>query len=338
MNDDATNRAAIELRAPQPSDLQAVVDLHNACSRELDAKDEITAAEVENFWAMPDLSLADDLRLAHDPSGRLLGYAEALTYGEPPVNPYVHLRVLQAAMPQAAEALLDWALARCQQALDRVPAGLRVCISLHQLSTDPHMAALITARGFELVRHSFSMAIDLGGPPAAPQWPQGVELRPFNPQTDAEAVYRALIDSFRDHYGFKEEPFEVGFPRWRHAAMEEEGFDPQLWFVAWEGQEVAGISLCEELPEDGQKIGWVEDLGVRRPWRKRGLGKALLLHSFRAFYDRGLPLAGLFVDASNLTGALRLYEGAGMRMRRQYDRYEKEIQPGKEVRTTELTG
>lgn len=339
LNKTEDSQMDFSLRAPQLSDLQAVVDLHNECSRQLDAKDEITPAEMANFWETPDISLPDDLRLAQASDGRLLGYVEALTYGNPGANPYIHIRVLPAAAQAGvAAALMDWAVARCEQVLARVPAELRVCISLHQLSTDEAMPAVLAERGFQLVRHSFFMGVDLNQQLSAPQWPQNVELRPFKLESDAEPVYRALVDAFKDHYGFLEEPFEQGFPRWKHAMIEdEEAYIPELWFIAWEGDQVAGIALCKELPEDGKKIGWVEDLGVRRAWRKRGLGKALLLQSFQAFQQRGLSSAGLFVDASNLTGALRLYEGAGMRMRRQYDRYEKELRPGKEVRTTELT-
>jgi ribosomal protein S18 acetylase RimI-like enzyme len=64
---------------------------------------------------------------------------------------------------------------------------------------------------------------------------------------------------------------------------------------------------------------------VRRPWRQRGLGLALLLHSFNNFYQRGDRAVGLGVDAQSLTGATRLYEKAGMRVTRQHDLYEKII-------------
>jgi ribosomal protein S18 acetylase RimI-like enzyme len=69
---------------------------------------------------------------------------------------------------------------------------------------------------------------------------------------------------------------------------------------------------------------------VRRPWRKRGLGLALLNHSFGEFYRRGYRRVGLGVDAQNLTGALRLYEKAGMRAdpARRFSVYEKELRLG----------
>ncbi len=79
-----------------------------------------------------------------------------------------------------------------------------------------------------------------------------------------------------------------------------------------DGDEIAGINLCRPQSFDDAEVGWVGTLGVRRQWRKRGMGLALLRHSFNEFYRRGKRKVGLGVDAQNLTGALRLYENAGM--------------------------
>lgn len=77
--------------------------------------------------------------------------------------------------------------------------------------------------------------------------------------------------------------------------------------------------------------GWVGTIGVRRPWRKTGLGLALLRHSFGEFYKRGMATIGLGVDASNPTGATRLYQRAGMHVASEFVTYEKELRPGREV-------
>ena len=70
-------------------------------------------------------------------------------------------------------------------------------------------------------------------------------------------------------------------------------------------------------------MGWVDTLAVRRPWRRRGLGLALLLHSFRELRARGRERVGLGVDGENTTGAVRLYERAGMHVARRSDTYER---------------
>jgi len=181
------------------------------------------------------------------------------------------------------------------------------------------------------------MRIDMDGPVSDPEWPEGITLKPYDHETDAEAVYLADIEAFRDHFGFIEQPFEDGFRDFMQMMTGYENFDPTLWFIAMDGDEIAGISLCRPNSYDDPDLGFVNTLAVRRPWRKRGLGLALLRHSFNEFYRRGRRKVGLGVDAENLTGALRLYEKAGMHVHRQYNLYEKELRPGKEISVQSLS-
>ena len=101
------------------------------------------------------------------------------------------------------------------------------------------------------------------------------------------------------------------FEDWSHWLTRAETFEPSLWFLALDGDELAGFSVCRKDSND-PAAGHVGLLGVRRPWRKQGLGQALLLHSFQAFRQRGWTRGTLGVDASSPTGATRLYERAGM--------------------------
>ncbi len=100
-----------------------------------------------------------------------------------------------------------------------------------------------------------------------------------------------------------------------------------------DGEQIAGISLCEHQHGIGDYVG---SLGVRRSWRKQGLGQALLLHSFGEFYRRGIKRISLNVDGESLTGATRLYGKVGMHVVRQQYRYEKEMRPGRELGTQSI--
>jgi ribosomal protein S18 acetylase RimI-like enzyme len=180
------------------------------------------------------------------------------------------------------------------------------------------------------------MLIEMDAVVPGAEFPQGITVRTYNAQMDAAAAYLAQIDSFRDHFGFVEEPFEAGLKRFRHF-WEQDGFDPTLLFLAVDGDEVAGICLCPPHSIDDAGMGWVGTLGVRRPWRQRGIGLALLRHSFNEYYRRGKRKVGLGVDAQNLTGALRLYENAGMHVHQAFDQYEKELRPGVEISTQTLS-
>jgi mycothiol synthase len=140
--------------------------------------------------------------------------------------------------------------------------------------------------------------------------PEAIRIRTFERQTDERAVYDAISEAFIDHWGSWTETFE----RWRHNRIDGEGarFDPTLWFVAHEGDEVVGAACCSATTPRADETAEVNLLGVRRPWRRRGVGLALLRTAFGEMRRRGIARCELGVDAENPTGATRLYERAGM--------------------------
>jgi ribosomal protein S18 acetylase RimI-like enzyme len=170
--------------------------------------------------------------------------------------------------------------------------------------------------GYREARHYFQMRIDLDREPDAPEWPAGITQSAFR-RHDARAFHSAMHDSFVEEWGFMPVPFE----EWQRTRLESPDTDVSLWFVAREGDEIAAVARCSR--QDGG--GWIGAIGVRKPWRKRGIGLALLRHAFGEFYRRGEPHVGLGVDAQNPTGATRLYERAGMRVVKEDVVYEKEL-------------
>lgn len=317
-------------------DVDRVLTTIHAFSQATMGINEMTKPELESFWQTPGLDMAEDLRMVVGPNGEVAGYVECLTFTQPPVHPYIWLSVHPDYFDSnVSEALLNWAIERARRVMDVLPEDFRVSIHMHNVRSFQPWKRLFETKGFALTRHSFIMHRDIDEKLAEPQWPAGITLRPFDPVLHAAAVFKANDEAFEDHFGHIKQPFEQGFALFKHW-LEEPRFEASLWFVAMAGNEVAGVSLCRVNEEEEPSIGWVGDLSVRRPWRKRGLGMALLLHSFGEFHRRGYKKVGLGVDASNLTGALRLYERAGMYVARQYDRYEKELRPGKELMTIEV--
>jgi ribosomal protein S18 acetylase RimI-like enzyme len=142
------------------------------------------------------------------------------------------------------------------------------------------------------------------------------------PGQDDEAVYEAQDNAFADHFEHARWPYE----NWRRWAFTE-SFDPELWLIAEDGAEIAGVCLSRAEGSAGAEVGWVNVLGVRPPWRRQGLGRALLLQAFAEFRTRGKRGAGLGVDGLNTTGAVRLYEQAGMHVARRFDQYQKSLDP-----------
>ncbi len=319
----------LAFRAVTLDDLEAAVDLFNACSRAMIGREDFLLSDIRNDWLTPGFNLAGNTRMAVAPDGELVGYIEVWDLDNPPAIVHIWGRVHPDYEGQGIGLWLhDWAFEKAQQALDRVPSKAQVAIRSNTLSTHQPAVRLLEAVGMTPIRHYYRMVVDLDQPPPRPRWPEGITVRSYDHQKDAEAVYRADEKAFRDHFGHMEVPFEEGFRRWIHWIEGDEMFDPSLWFLALDGEEIAGLAICRPQSYEDVDSGLVNSLAVRRPWRKRGLGLALLHQAFGEFYRRGKTSACLGVDAGNLTGALGLYERAGMRPHRRYDTYEKVLRPG----------
>jgi GNAT superfamily N-acetyltransferase len=158
--------------------------------------------------------------------------------------------------------------------------------------------------GFTPTRHSYAMSIELSTKPSPAKVPDGVSLRRVR-AGEERTVWAAHQEAFGDTLDHAhDEPYES----WHEDRIAHSSFDPELWTIAEADDEIAGVALCRI--RNGH--GWVGVIGVRRPWRGRGLGAALLRESFGLFWDRGETVVSLSVDAESPTGAVRLYEREGM--------------------------
>jgi ribosomal protein S18 acetylase RimI-like enzyme len=153
--------------------------------------------------------------------------------------------------------------------------------------------------------------------------PKGLEIRTV-PRDQFRKVWEADQEAFKDHWGYVPGT-ENDYQRW----LENPIHDPNLWRVAWDGDQVAGMVLNflnqEENEEYNRKRGWTEDICVRRPWRRRGLARALLTRSLQMFKDMGMDHAALGVDTKNLSGALNLYQSVGFQVEKRYTDYRKKV-------------
>ena len=174
------------------------------------------------------------------------------------------------------------------------------------MAADPAAASLFESRGYGEVRRFYDMAIELEGPVPEPSLPDGLAIEAFR-EEDARAFFEALEEAFEDHWEHHPRPFE----EWWDEKRTMHDYDPTLWFVVRDGDEIAATIRNDPERNGG---GYVAALGVRRAWRGRGLGKALLHHSFAEFVRRGQTRVTLGVDADSPTGATKLYESVGMQV------------------------
>jgi ribosomal protein S18 acetylase RimI-like enzyme len=325
-------------RGANLNDVEHALALFNRWSRSVIGRDELTDVGVlSNEWISPGFQPDEDIRLVFAPNGKMAGYIEVWTTSKPPVHP----GIWGCVDPDFEDLgvgtwLLHWAEQRALRALPELPAELRFAPSVGIPRQANKSRKLLEDLGYEHIRSFYHMLIEMEVPVPEPEFPEGITLCIYDLEMDVEALYQADQDAFRDHFGFVDQPFEEGLKRFEHFWMRE-GYDPTLLFLAMDGDEIVGMNLCLPHAFDDPEMGWVGSLGVLRPRRKRGIGLALLRHSFTEFYRRGVREVGLGVDAQNLTGALRLYENAGMHVQQAFDQYEKELRPGREISVQSLS-
>jgi len=318
---DANN---LKLRTAQWSDLNAVVDLvRDVLTADGDAVSAVTPGELEREWKTEGFMLETDVFLVTTPDGRVVGYEEfvnrhahAALQGDGYVHPDFRGLGIGTALLQVLEE-------RACKEMELAERDLRVYIINGMSAADKSAREIHESEGYKLIRHHWMMEANLTEAPKVIPFLAGIELRPFIKETQGYLMFQTEDESFRDHWGH----VPGNFNNWKLRKIEREEFDPMLWHVAWDDDQIAGYAQTRYR----NGVGWIGNLGVRRPWRKRGLGEALLLHAFNEFYKRGTQTISLGVDASNPTGATRLYQKVGMQVAVEDVLYEKELRPGREV-------
>ena len=316
-------------RGANMNDIELVFRLFNRWSRSVLGRDEFADTQsIRDEWQFPGVDLTGDTRLVFAPNGELAGYIEVWTTDPPTVHPQLWGRVDPRYEDLGIGTwILYWAEQRALQALEHLPAGLRFAPRVGTFHQGEKAKRLFEDFGYRHIRTFYHMLIEMDAPVPAPEFPEGIELRPFIKGEYDVAVWQAQNEAFRDHWGHH----DVTFEEWNHDRIEDSAFDPTLWFLAMDGDVIAGYAICRPHAFSDADRGWVRSLGVRSPWRKQGIGLALLRQAFHEFYRRGKRKVGLGVDAQNLTSALRLYENAGMHVDQAFDYYEKELRPGRNI-------
>ena len=293
---------SLKVRPVKWSDLDAVTQLiYDVCVADGDTIVAVTSDELKHEWQSPGFELEKDAFLVETANRHIVGYEEFF-------NEYEHARLRTDGYVHPdfkgrgiGTSLLRIIEQRARQEIDLAAPDVRVSLRSTTDQRDVVGLDLHRNEGYLPLRYHWRMEIVLDGPPAEPKFPDGIELRPFIKGEHDVAVWRAQNEAWRDHWG----SHDVTLEEWKRSRFDDPEFNPSLWAIAWDGDEVAGFSLNRYR----MGIGWIRTLGVRRPWRKRGLGD----------------------DAQNPTGATRLYQKAGMYAASEFVTYEKELRPGRDI-------
>jgi GNAT superfamily N-acetyltransferase len=288
------------------ADAAAVTEIVAALESSLYGPSTFSQADLEAEWL--ELDLERDTRVVRD-GDRVVGIGVVRDRGEPwRVEGYVHPDVFGRGIGKLIAIGLEEDAAR--------GGALRVQNAV--LEADSAARGLLESLGYAAVRVFREMRIELEAPPPAPEWPDGLRVVPFDPDRDAVEFHAAHEEAFADAWDFTPRDFAA----WSKGHLISERFDPTLWCVVRAGAEIAAGTICTGDTYGG---GFVHALFTRRPWRRRGVGAALLRDAFGRFWERGEHTIGLGVDAASDSGAFRLYERAGMTPALGWVAYEKEL-------------
>ncbi len=311
--------AGYTIRAPRIDDVAEVLQVVHARSIADTGSTSTSADDILMYWQEPERNLDEDDWLVIGPDGRISAFMELYEYA-----PYTTFEFDHYVHPDAENLGIESALfeiieTRARREMHRAPDGERVVLHTFSPSTARYRQRQLEAAGFSHIRDGLQMLIDLDDV-QAPTLPVGINIRWLIRDRDERAVWEAAEASWQDMWGFAPMSFEE-FCYFRIESVRD--FDPTLWHLATEGDDIAGVALCLPEKEGFPETGWVSLLGVRREYRGRGVGMALLKHAFSDFQRRGYKHVGLGVDASSITGADRLYRNAGMREVKREFIYEK---------------
>ena len=292
----------------RPATIQDIRPVHEimVTQRAIDFSSAMNLNDLQKKWEK--LDLEEDTLLAFT-DGELVGYAELLDNDAP----FIYLKD-RGDIDLAFQLLMLLE----QKAVSRAKETFELFTQISEKNQT--FLQLFASNGYHSNLSFITMELNLETQPSSPQWPDGIQVRTFVPGQDEQSTYETDEEAGKDK-GYHN---PLSYERWvKRMGLEQGSFDPSIWFLACEGEKVVGAALNAYDEDSG--TAWVDHLSVLREWRKQGIGKALLLHSFDEFYKRSINTIKLNVDSKSLTNASKLYESVGMKTVQQYHIYKKEM-------------
>ena len=304
------------VRPATMSDLREVYDLLVFCERAVfntpDYVADYVIEDLQALWQAPGFDLALDTWVVTGTDGSIIAYMDVdLSEGQAYINPNscVHPahtgRGISTYLLRAVEA----------RTLEQVSTGPYVLLNTISYANTAAQR-LLEQEGFSLISAHRRMQITLHEAPPQPIWPTGITVRTLVQGRDEHTFHDTISEAFSELPRYTPTPFA----EWQSMYIARADFDPTLWHLALAGNEVAGCTIGYM-----GELGWIQFVAVSRPWRHHGLGLALLQNAFSEFHGRGRRNIGLNVNADNPTGAIQLYERAGMYIYHQFDTYSKKL-------------
>ena len=307
------------LRHPTAADLPAAQAVLDAAESHDTGESRRHEDRLATEWADPRCDPGHDWWVVEAPGAGVvaIGWVWPEAAGGVTADHYVHPAHRGRGL---GDVLLD-AIERCSAVSSvRLPGAAPRSLVVWSEDSDITRLASLEQRGFVATRQYFEMAIALDDSLPQAAWPEGISSRSFRPGIDEVAVHQVDTEAFAEHFLFEARSLD----EWQVRHLGPPDADPTLWRLAWDGDRLVGFVIAVDRDEGA----FVEDLAVLKPWRRRGIGRALLATAFAELRDRGQPVARLYVDAQNVTDAVRVYEAAGMHVARRFSVMQKALARG----------
>jgi len=286
------------------------------------------------MWREPRFDLGRSSLGMFSDSGTLAAYVIVWAVSERPVRPWV----IWGVHPdfhghKLGKRLFDGAEERAGEIIKRCPPEARVRLQTGTPAGYSFAEKALAQAGYVSDRTYFDMRITMNRRPQVPDFPAGIAIKPYRHEEDLPLFVDIFRNSFSDHYGYVEEPFDDDVAEFRHWFNNDKNFEPGLVLLAVDERSKLPVGCLLAMKESPRHpgIGFVDIVGVRRGYRRRGLAQAMLYHSFATYWDRGLTTVSLEVDGSSLTNAVALYEKVGMHVHQSFISYEKTLRDGVEL-------
>ncbi|MDW0116513.1 GNAT family N-acetyltransferase [Sporosarcina thermotolerans] len=306
-----TGEQKVIIKNPTVEDAQVITDLISACDIEEIGEPDITLSDVLDIWNS--VQIETDAWIALASTNEIIGYSFVEVTGANRMDTcvFVHPQYKN----QGIGSLL---LNKVEERANILAKGKDGVQTLMNQVPFNNIAArnLVENRGYQFSRLYERMKIELKSPPNVPYLHEGMTLRSFRPNHDEDTLFSIYDETFRDAWGYTKKDGSTWISQ-----KKADDYDPSLWFIVWKDSEPVGF-LMSRLQDDGV---FIDLLGVKREYRKQGLGKAMLLHTFGLAYKRKQKTILLYVDSDSLTNANRLYQQVGMSPHSQTTVYSKQL-------------
>ena len=269
------------------ADVPACTALNNLYNKAIGDPVTYTESTLTAAWTTGEIDITRNSQLVHTADGQLVGFFAVVPHPD-----HVIVTTRGRIHPDfeglgIATELMTWAEARAKEEIVKAPPDARIAIRANCNDVHESAKTFLTDWGLEIARYFWDMEIDFSEEISQPTLPAGIEFRPYNPDQHFHAVSSADHEAFKDHWGVPRESLESFQKYWAHMIAGNKYYDPTLWFVAWDGDEVAGICLCDTQSPADPEHGYVDTVAVRRPWRRRGLATLMLRHAFSELQKAG---------------------------------------------------